>query len=265
MGEVSLRELTEVALEAARCAGQRAMAHFNAGVAVQLKADQSPVTIADRESEQTIRQIIQQRYPTHSILGEEHGRLDASPDYRWIIDPIDGTATFIRGVPFWGVLIGVEVRGRPLVGVIHMPALNETVHAAAGEGCWCNGRRCRVSKQANLADATLLGTCTTRINARGGAWDRLAGATKFHRTWGDCYGYVLVATGRAEIMVDPKLAVWDAAPLVPILTEAGGRFTTWRGEETIWAQDGVGSNGTLHENALRLLREEPGEAFQRQT
>jgi histidinol phosphatase-like enzyme (inositol monophosphatase family) len=256
MGEPSLQELHEVAVEAALLGGRRTLAYFNCGVSVELKGDQTPVTQADREAEQIIRAHIARYYPDHSVIGEEAGEKAGRRDYRWIIDPIDGTKTFIRGVPLYGTLIGVEVNGAAAVGVVYIPALNELLSAAQGHGCWWNGRRARVSRVADLRDAALMCTNIYAAQKRSEAINRLAASTLLQRTWGDCYGYVLVATGRAEVMVDAAMNAWDCAPLLPILQEAGGHFTNWRGEATIWGRDAVATNAALHTEVLDLLRED---------
>jgi histidinol-phosphatase len=252
----SLSDLLAVATDAAYAGGRRTLAYFSTNVEVETKSDNTPVTRADREAEAVIRQIISRHYPSHAILGEESGATPGDADYRWIIDPIDGTKTFIHGVPFYGVLVAVEVAGKPAVGVVYLPALDEMLTAATGLGCHCNGRLVRVSTVDRLEDATLLTTNVTRSQARSDAYDRLVAKTKLHRTWGDCYGYVLVATGRAEIMLDAAMNPWDCAPLLPILTEAGGRFTTWAGEPTIHGSDAVGTNAVLNEQVLSILKTE---------
>ena len=254
MPNPSLTDLLSVATDAAYAAGRRSLAYFNTAVAVEIKSDLSPVTRADREGEEIIRAHIARHFPDHSILGEEGGTQERASDYRWIIDPIDGTKTFIRGVPFYGVLIGVEIRDEPAVGVIYMPALDEMVSAAKGMGCRWNGRTASVSSISQLKHAGLMCTDIASAQARSGSYQRLASQTAFQRTWGDCYAYLLVATGRAEIALDPKMAVWDCAALLPVLEEAGGRFTSWSGQRTIRGGDGVASNGVLHDEAVRILR-----------
>lgn len=285
MGYPSLKELLHVACDAAYLGGRRTLAYFNAGVSVETKADNTPVTRADRECEDIVRAHIARCFPSHAVLGEEGGEavprtgavagpcrspcerkartgrqppVRGTPPYRWIIDPIDGTKTFIHGVPLYGVLLGVEVRSKPSVGVVYLPALDEMVCAASGLGCQWNGRPARVSGVSRLADALLLTTSARSAMARSGAYLKLAAQTKHQRTWGDCYGYVLVATGRAEIMLDPDMKPWDSAPLLPILEEAGGRFTTWDGKATIWGPDAAATNGVLHEQVLGILRREAG-------
>jgi histidinol phosphatase-like enzyme (inositol monophosphatase family) len=256
MSDIHLKELLNIATDAAHLGGRRALAYYNTGVEVERKRDNTPVTRADKESEQLIRDYIRKYHPTHSVVGEEHGPTQGDENYRWIIDPIDGTKSFITGVPLWGVLVGVEVRGVASVGVIYMPALEEMVAAARGLGCTWNSRRARVSEVATLADATLLTTSVTSCQKRSDAFDHLAAKARLVRNWGDCYGYVLVATGRADVMLDPAMNPWDSAPMLPILEEAGGRFTTWSGEPTIWGKDAVATNANLSDEVRQVLRAE---------
>ncbi len=250
----NLEPFLNVAIQAAHTGGKRTLAYFNAGVDVETKADNSPVTVADRESEATIRAIIKQHYPTHSILGEEEGATEGDPDFRWIIDPLDGTKSFVRGVPLYGTLVGLEIEGQVKVGAVYMPALGEMISAATGMGCYWNGRKAEVSNTSKLENATLLTTSSESCRKRGGAYDKLVGKTQLTRGWGDCYGYLLVATGRAEVMLDAGMNPWDCAPIVPILNEAGGIFSDWGGTTTIYGRDGVGTNGVLHEQVLEILR-----------
>jgi histidinol-phosphatase len=256
MKSPTLKDLLAVATEAAYLGGRRTLAYFNTNLSVETKADQTPVTIADRESEEIIRAHITRFFPSHAILGEEGGKRDGDPDYRWIIDPIDGTKTFIHGVPMYGVMIGVEVKGDPAVGAIYIPPMDEMVSAARGLGCTWNSRPASVSNVNRLEEATLLTTAPEVARARSDAYDRLIAKTKLHRSWGDCYGYILVATGRAEIMIDPIMNPWDCAPLVPILEEAGGHFTDWSGKRTIWGPDGAATNHALHDEVVEILRSE---------
>lgn len=252
----NLRDLLSVATDAAYLAGRRTLAYFNAEVAVEHKADDTPVTRADREAELVIRERVAKFFPSHAILGEEHGESSGDPDYKWVIDPIDGTKSFIHGVPMYGVLIGVVVKNRPSVGVIYAPATDELVAAADGLGCTWNGRNARVSSVSRIEDATVLAGSITRAIARSDCYEKLAGRAKLNRGWGDAYGYLLVATGRAEVMLDPILNPWDCAPFPPIFREAGGLFTTWSGEDTIWGSDGVATNGALSDHVRSVLRAE---------
>ena len=260
MSEPGLSDLLDVATEAARAGGRSTLAFFNASTAVEWKADGTPLTAADREAEAVMRRIIAGAFPTHGILGEEEGETPGTAPYRWIVDPLDGTRTFVRGVPLYGTLVGVEVRDEPVVGALYLPALDEMIAAARGEGCTWNGRPCRVSATARLDQSLLVVTDERAARARSGAYERLAARTQLQRTWADCYGYALVATGRAEVALDPVMNVWDCAALLPIVEEAGGRFTDWQGRRTIWSGEAVATNGALHAEVLALLREEPQRA-----
>ncbi len=252
---VDLRELERTAEELARAAGEVALGYFGTRIGVETKADDTPVTVADRETETLLRAEIERRYPEHGIFGEEHGEVRPSAPVRWILDPIDGTKSFVRGVPLWGVLIGIEIEGEPVVGVVHLPALEETVTAARGLGCRWNGQPCTVSAESRLDRSLVLTTDEVAFHdhAAEAGWRALAAAAHMTRSWGDCYGHVLVATGRAQVMVDPILAAWDAAPLLPILTEAGGCFTDLSGTPTIHGGSAVSANRALHPRLLELL------------
>jgi histidinol phosphatase-like enzyme (inositol monophosphatase family) len=253
---LAIEELTAFAESLARAAGAVTLRHFGTGVEPEEKEDGTPVTVADREAETLLRERIREQYPEHGILGEEFGEDRPEASVRWILDPIDGTKSFVHGVPLYGVLIGVEIEGEPAVGVAHLPALQETVSAGVGIGCHWNGVRAAVSRVEQLEDAVALITDVESAEAQGigEGWRGLADKVAFARTWGDCYGHVLVATGRAEIMVDPILSAWDASPFLPILTEAGGHFTDLDGIPTIHGGSAVASNGILHGDALGLLR-----------
>jgi histidinol phosphatase-like enzyme (inositol monophosphatase family) len=249
------RTFFDFAIDAAWQAGQLTLSHFQTNVAVEWKSDHSPVTVADRESEQLLRRLIETRFPGHAIIGEEFGEVSTDSRHRWIIDPIDGTRSFIRGVPLYGVLVGLEIAGEMVVGVVHFPGLGETVAAARGEGCRWNGRLVHVSSVSRLDQALLAYTdCADFVNHEGAAtWERLLAATHTQRGWGDCYGHCLVATGRAEVMVDPIMCSWDAAPLLPIMHEAGGSFSDWKGNATIYGGNAFSTNGVLFEAVREIL------------
>jgi histidinol-phosphatase len=251
----------ELAMDAALAAGRVTLRWFQAGPAVDLKADGSPVTSADRDAEETIRRMVRSRFPDDGIVGEEHDDEPGRSGRRWIIDPIDGTRSFVHGVPLFGVMVALEAEGDPVVGVLHFPALHETVAAARGSGCRWNGRRCAVSQVDQLDRALIVTSGDARLArpADGapesgqdpGLPGRLAGLRRLgeraatYRTWGDCYGYALVATGRAEAMLDPILHVWDAAAVRPVIEEAGGVFSDWTGAPTHLAGHAVGTNDRL--------------------
>lgn len=252
------QRLLEAVGEVARVTGAFACGYFGRGIAVEHKSDGSPVTAADRGAEEVAREWIAKRFPADAILGEEFGFSGAETGRRWLIDPIDGTKSFVAGVPLWGTLIAV-VEGQDVVaGAINCAAAGEMVVAARGLGAWWNGSRCHVSAQAHLSQATVLTTDDRYLDrpARRRRWEALAGQARIVRTWGDCYGYLLVATGRADVMVDDRMNAWDSAALLPIIEEAGGVFTDWRGVRTAFGGDSIASN-TILSPTVRLLLTEP--------
>ena len=248
-------QLLQAAAEVAQLAAKVAMQWYRTGVDVEIKSDGSPVTIADREAERTARAWLSERFPTDSILGEEFGVERAGARRRWLIDPIDGTKAFVRGVPLWGTLIACAEGDTVLAGAACFPALDELIAAAPGEGAWWNGSRTRVSSVNRLKESTALITDDRFLQepARGERWRALASRVAVARTWGDCYGYLLVATGRAEIMIDDIVNQWDTAALLPIITEAGGRFTSWSGVDTAFGGDAIATNAGVAEAARALL------------
>ena len=251
-----LRTLLDFAVDAAWQAGRITLEYFQTGTAVERKADASPVTLADRRAEEKLRECIQGAFPDHGILGEEFGEVLGRTPYRWVLDPLDGTRSFIQGVPLYGVMMGLEYHGRMVLGVVHFPALGETVYAARGEGCYWNGRRAHVSTVAQLGDAVVLATSVRSLydKGRGAVFEALQGQTRLQRTWGDCYGHILVATGRAEVMLDPILNIWDCAALQTILEEAGGTFTDWQGTATHTGGNGLSTNGHLFHPVMEIIR-----------
>jgi histidinol phosphatase-like enzyme (inositol monophosphatase family) len=249
-------QLLAFAVELARGAGEITLKYFRETPETTTKTDGSYVTIADREAEAYMRKQIAARFPDDGILGEEEGESHGRSGRRWIIDPIDGTFAFVHGVPFYGVLIGVEIEGEMSAGVINIPALDELVSAANGVGCYLNGERVRVSTTARLEEALLLSTDFSACERYGfgKAAELLQAQARTSRTWGDCYGYVLVATGRADVMLDPVMNLWDCAALLPILEEAGGTFTDWGGVRTASGGNSIATNGLLFDEVMGLVK-----------
>lgn len=260
--------------ELARLAGDVALGYFDRArrseLPVSYKADGSPVTAADRGAEAAAREWIERHFRLDGILGEELGMIRPGARRRWVLDPIDGTKSFLRGVPLWGTLVAVAEGEQVLAGAIYCPAVNGMVAAAVGQGCWWNGARCHVSAEADLSRATVLATDDrfTVVTANAGAsaahvraereralagWNRVAGRAAIARTWGDCYGYLMVATGRAEAMMDAVMAPWDSAALHPVITEAGGQFTDWSGVPTAFGGSSVATNAALGPKVRELL------------
>ncbi|HIQ23301.1 MAG TPA: histidinol-phosphatase [Planctomycetes bacterium] len=262
---MDLKRRLQVALEAAREAGEITLRYFRrTDLEVERKADDSPVTAADRQAERHLRDRIGEAFPEDGILGEEFPEKRGTGGYRWILDPIDGTKSFIHGVPLYGTMVALERDGQSLLGVIVIPALDECVYAARGEGAWYQAGNeppvpARVSRCGRLAGGLFLTSEVANFDKTGRRhiYDRLQAAARLTRTWGDCYGYLMVATGRAEVMIDPLLSLWDSAPLLPIIEEAGGRFTDWQGRRRIDAGEAIATNGLLLEEVLAIVSSAP--------
>jgi histidinol phosphatase-like enzyme (inositol monophosphatase family) len=247
--------LLDAVTEVARRAGQVALGYFRRDIAVETKRDGSPVTVADRTAELTAREWIAKRFPNDGIVGEELPAVNPAARRRWIVDPIDGTKTFVRGVPLWGTLIAVCENDDVIAGAAFFPALDEMLVAARDAGCWWNGARASVSSVVDVKHATVLTTDErfTAAPARRDGWQRLAARAALSRSWGDCYGYLLVATGRAEVMVDAIAAQWDTAALQCCVVEAGGVFTSWEGAPTAFGDSAVATNAALAAEARALI------------
>ena len=244
--------LVEAAVAIARAAGDLTLGWFRSGsLTVEQKGDGSPVTAADRAAERFVRDELARRYPQDAVAGEEEVDTPGTSGRRWTVDPIDGTKAFTRGVPLFSTLLALDDEHGPAVGVIHLPALSETVYAGRGRGCFCNEAPARVSTEASLARA-----CLTTCGFDDWPDAMLAGARASGaalRTWGDGYGYALVATGRVEAMVDPIIAPHDVAAMPVIMQEAGGRYSDLRGSDSITSGDAMASNGLVHDELLALL------------
>ncbi len=250
-------ELLDFAVALAREAGTLTLEWFQSTeLTVDHKHDGSPVTAADLAAETLIRERIAEEFPADGILGEEHGDREGTSNLTWVIDPIDGTKAFTRGVPLYSTLLALVDEHGPAIGVIHLPGLDETVWAGRGLGCFRDGEPCRVSERATLDGAAVM-------TSGFGYWpdqmlQRVLSSPTLLRTWGDAYGYALVATGRAEAMVDPLANPWDVAPIAVIIAEAGGRFSTLDGSEgpEAWrGGSGVATNGKIHDPLIGLLND----------
>ena len=264
--EPRIAERLEFAVEIARAAGELTLQYFRRNdLEIERKADASPVTIADREAELLLRNRIMERFGDDAILGEEFGSRDGTTGFQWVLDPIDGTKSFIHGVPLYTNLVAVLFEDLPRIGVINAPATGETVYAAKGSGCWYTSAanalpvKAQVSKVSRLEDGLLLTSELEgfRRHKRGDSMNAFLGllsAARIGRTWGDGYGYMMIATGRAEVMIDPLMNLWDAAPLQTIVEEAGGTFTDWNGTPTIQAGEAIATNGLVKDEVLRCLQ-----------
>ena len=243
------------AIAAAKAAGEVILPYFRTALQVEMKADQSPVTAADRAGEQVIVDTLRQHFPDYGVLGEEFGAQPGREDARWIIDPIDGTQNFIRGIPFFGTLIALEQAGEITVGVVHAPAQGDLLYAAKGLGAFANGERLAVSTIPDLAQATLQHG-SLDLMLQDGYWEglkRLAQATRRQRGFGDYFAYTFVCRGQAEVMLETGIKPWDVAPLKILVEEAGGRFSDFTGAPTIYSGNAMISNGRVHDAVLALL------------
>jgi len=253
---LKLGEYLNFAIETAYQAGRLTLGYFLTDLKPDFKSDDSPVTIADREAEAFIRARLEKQFPAHAIIGEEYG--EKAPDqitHRWIIDPIDGTKSFVRGVPLYAVLLALEIEGQIEVGVVYFPALDEMLYAASGSGCFWNGRPTRVRPTEKLNRSVLSFTDPANFAeyGRSAAWERLKKASYYRVGWSDAYGHALVASGRIELMLDPVAESWDCGPFPVILREAGGYFGDWAGNETIYGREAMSTTRKLLPEVLSII------------
>jgi histidinol-phosphatase len=244
----------EVAIAAARAAGEVALRYYRTNLTVERKEDRSPVTVADREAEQRAVAVLREAFPDFGILGEEYGE-QGGGGTRWIIDPIDGTKSFIRGIPFFATLIALEEGGEVTTGVIYSPAMDDLLYAQRGQGAFDAGGRLRVSTIDSVARSMLVFGGISALR-HGGYWDayqRLVDGSARQRGYGDYFGHTFVARGQSEAMIEVDLKPWDLAALKIVIEEAGGRFTDFRGNPTIYGGTALASNGLVHDELLALL------------
>ena len=261
-------ELLKIALKTAELAEENILKFYQNDVGVEWKADKTPVTIADKGTEELARKFWAKETPGFGVIGEEFGIESPDAEYQWVIDPIDGTKSFIHGVPLFGTLIGLYHKNVPIASVIRLPAMKSAVWAVNGGGAFLDGREAHASKVSQLSDALVLsGTVNTMEDKGfGEGFTKLRRSARLHRGWGDCYGYYLVAAGRAEIMVDPVVSLWDIAPFPLLMKEAGGKFSTIDGKTELFDANGkptapiyegftsIATNGLLHDVALDCLK-----------
>lgn len=262
MSASEIEQRLQLALSASQKAADLILSHYqDANLDIETKQDDSPVTVADRGAEKILREEISRQFPDDGILGEEFDDKVGTNGFRWILDPIDGTKPFVHGVPLFGTLMGLELNDDLVMGVCRFPALDEVVYASRGQGTWWQpkgqpARRTYVKNTKTLADATFCSTTFTRWKAYDcqHVLDQMLEKCKLSRGWGDCFGYALVATGRADVMIDPVLSAWDAAAMVPILEEAGGVYLDWNGDRTIFTGKGLGTSKNLMEEVLEIVK-----------
>ncbi len=250
-----LKEI-EYALKVVKASERITLKYFHSRFRIDYKSDRSPVTIADKSCEKFLMGELSKKFPQHGFFGEEFGDRSAGSEFRWIIDPIDGTRNYTRGIPYWGTLCGLERNGEMVAGIMALPALKKTYYASKKHGAFCNGKRMRVSKLKELEKSTVVfGGLSYFVGTK---YERgfldIVKASYHDRGFGDCFGYTFVAEGRAEAMLDPIVSPWDVAAIKPIIEEAGGVFTDFEGNPTIYSRTGLAGNPYLHEIILEKLQ-----------
>ncbi|MFO0936415.1 MAG: inositol monophosphatase family protein [Gemmataceae bacterium] len=245
----------DFAIEITQRAGNEARKIYDSTFTVEWKEDRSPVTVADRNAEKLIREAVAKSFPGDGFLGEEYGDQPGTTGYRWIIDPVDGTKSFVRKVPMWGTLVGLEYQDESIAGVVYMPNYGELWHALRGHGAYHHERRIRVSDVSDLSRSMITYSSINWFEKNGckDQFLELMTKTDRQRGYGDFYGFCLVAQGSCEIMIDHGVHAWDVAAVKPIVEEAGGRFTNWSGTPTIHSPDVIATNGQVHKAVLEIV------------
>lgn len=228
--------------------------YFRNDVSIETKSDESPVTIADKKAEERMRTLIEKEFPDHGIIGEEFGRINEEAEYKWILDPIDGTKSFITGTITFGTLIALTKNDQPILGVINQPILNEFL-IGDNETAELNGGQVKVRECNSLENATLLTTDHLNIEKYQdiSKFETLIRNVKLYRQWGDCYGYYLVATGYADIMIDPIMSVWDSMALIPVIKGAAGTITDYHGNDAITGNSIIAASKGIHSQVIKIL------------
>jgi myo-inositol-1(or 4)-monophosphatase len=234
--------------------GKNISKYFRTNIGIETKSDDSPVTIADKTTEEKLRELIMKEYPEHGILGEEFGKHNEGAEYQWILDPIDGTKSFICGAITFGTLIGLMKNGKPILGVFHQPILNEFLIGDNTETL-LNASKVNVNDVTNLEQAVLLTTDHLNIEEFQNLlnFEKLMRKVKLYRQWGDCYGYYLLASGFAQIMIDPIMSVWDTMALIPIIRGAGGIITDYQGNDAVTGESIVAATPNIHSEVIKIL------------
>jgi histidinol-phosphatase len=249
-------DVLAAAIEAAKAAGKIALKHFRTALTVETKADGTPVTEADRRCEEKIVETLARAFPEAGFLGEEMGEQAGRTPSRWIIDPIDGTKNFVRGIPFFATLIALEEAGEITAGVIHAPASGDLLYARKGQGAFADGRRARVSTVSALGEAMLIhgGLRDLMASPYWAPFLELAARTARQRGFGDALGHIQVIRGSAEVVLEPEVKAWDLAATKIIVEEAGGRFSDLKGSPSVYNGTALISNGRVHDAVLEILK-----------
>ena len=228
--------------------------YFRTEINVERKKDESPVTIADKKSEEIMRELIMKEFPDHGIIGEEFGKHNEDAEYKWILDPIDGTKSFITGTVTFGTLIALTQNNKPILGVINQPILNEFL-IGDNDTAELNGKKVTMRECDNISQATLLASDHYMVGSFQNfeKFENLAKQVKLYRNWGDCFSYYLLSTGFADIMVDPIMNIWDLAALIPVVKGAGGEISDWHGNDAATGTSTIAANKKLHSAVVKML------------
>lgn len=255
MKDKHIKKLLNFSLDLIKECNHISLKYYKKTIKPEYKKDNSPVTIADKKCEKFLISSIKKKYPEHSFLAEESGVQDKNSEFKWIIDPIDGTKNFMRNFPFWGTLLALEYQGEVIIGVIALPAMKQVIYAGKGLGCYQNGKRVKVSKVSSIDKSYFIYGGIEYILQQPYKEQFLAlvGKSYYDRGYGDCFGHTLVINGKAEFMLDPHVSPYDVAPIKICVEEAGGIMTDLKGEKTIYQRGVLTSNGWMHEEILRAL------------
>ncbi len=252
-----LEKLLDFAVSTVKKSEAITLKYYTKKIKPRIKDNLTPVTVADIKCEEFILQKIKNKYPTHSIHAEESGIAESLSDFKWIIDPIDGTKNYMRKYPFWGTLLALEYQGEVVIGVISMPSLNEMICAAKGMGCYSNNKKCKVSKITAVKDSYLIhgGLDYMLTEPYKNNFLQLISRTNYNRGFGDCHGHSFIIKGQSEMMIDPHVAPYDVAPMKICIEEAGGRFTDLNGNCSIYNGNALVTNGKVHDEVLKILNQ----------
>jgi myo-inositol-1(or 4)-monophosphatase len=255
-----LKNLKDFSRNLARESAKIITSFFRTSINIDIKSDQTPVTIADKKAEEKMREMIIKEFPEHGILGEEFGEYNTEAEFKWILDPIDGTKSFICGVPLFGTLIALTQKNSPIIGAINHPVINEFIIgdnsiAEIYHGSLSEGKIARVRDCVDISNAVLLSTdhLDNYKYRTGKNFENLINRTRLYRTWGDCYGYYLVATGFADIMIDPIMSIWDTMALIPVIRGAGGMITDYYGNDPAAGNSIIACSKNIHPSILKIL------------
>lgn len=266
--EINFEEILDIGSQLVQEAGALTLPYFERYVKrynkdgthsqskVIMKDDHSPVTEADMNTEQWLRQKLMDVFPDFGLIGEEFGDDKKESDYSWVIDPIDGTRSFITGVPLYTTLLGLVDSHThiPLAGFIYAPVTQELIYAAIGMGAWYNGIRTRVEHIDDISDATVVSYNWQAVRRKSARLLDMNDRAETVRTWGDGFGYMLLATGRVHAVIDPKMHMWDLMPVTPIITEAGGVVGSWDGKDIDWFSNDIDCIATISQSMLDYIQ-----------